>query len=58
VTGPPTYDVTRSPVPVAGCEPCRELAARREAARATCDYSAVSDANVLLRAHLRCEHRT
>ncbi|MEV4448881.1 hypothetical protein [Streptomyces mirabilis] len=55
MTGP-TYDVSRSPVPVDGCEACREFAARRHAARAVFDHSAVSDANVRMRAHLRHEH--
>jgi hypothetical protein len=61
VTGPPyplypSYEQYRPPVPVDGCEPCRELSARRDAARATFDYSAVSDENVRMRAHLRREH--
>ncbi|QIY96333.1 hypothetical protein HEP87_22825 [Streptomyces sp. S1D4-11] len=55
MTGP-TYDMSRSPVPVDGCEACRELAARRHGARAVFDHSAVSDANVRMRAHLRQEH--
>ncbi|MEU9287321.1 hypothetical protein AB0D57_22025 [Streptomyces sp. NPDC048275] len=55
MTGP-TYDVSRSPVPVDDCEACLELAARRDTARAVFDHSAVSDANVRMRAHLRQEH--
>ncbi|WP_405881994.1 hypothetical protein OG747_27125 [Streptomyces sp. NBC_01384] len=54
----PTDDVSRPPVPVDGCEACRELAARRHAARAVFDHSAVSDANVRMRAHLRSAHGT
>ncbi|MEU6374128.1 hypothetical protein [Streptomyces sp. NPDC046909] len=46
------------PVPVAGCVSCESLAARREAARTALDHSARTDANVLLRLHLRQEHRT
>ncbi|MET7681973.1 hypothetical protein [Streptomyces sp. NPDC005423] len=55
---PRPYDVSRPPVPVEGCEPCAELADRRSAARASFDYSAVGDANVLLRAHQRLDHGT
>ncbi|MCX5048663.1 MULTISPECIES: hypothetical protein [unclassified Streptomyces] len=55
---PRPYDVSRSPVPVPGCEPCAELAARRAAARSAFDYSAVGDANVLMRTHQRLEHGT
>lgn len=54
----PPYDVSRSPVPVDGCEPCRELAARRDAARTVFDYSAIGDANVLMRSHQRLDHGT
>lgn len=59
-TGPsyPPYDVSRAPLPVDGCEPCRELAARRNAARAAFDYSAIGDANVLMRTHQRLDHGT
>jgi hypothetical protein len=39
------------PDPVAGCPTCRDLARRREAARAAGDGSRVSDCNVLIRAH-------
>ncbi|WP_128431349.1 hypothetical protein [Streptomyces cyaneus] len=52
----PSFDVSRSPVPVDGCEPCRKLAARRAAARKAYDHSAVADANVLMRTHLRVDH--
>ena len=54
----PPYEVYRPPAPVNGCEACRELAARRSAVRAAFDYSAVSDANVRLRAHLLDAHDT
>ncbi|MFJ9040535.1 hypothetical protein ACIRF8_28635 [Streptomyces sp. NPDC102406] len=43
-------------VPVAGCEVCADLAARRARARAAYDYSAQTDMNVRLRAHLEEEH--
>ncbi|MDF3148284.1 MULTISPECIES: hypothetical protein [unclassified Streptomyces] len=59
MTEPPPYssfDVSRSPVPVDGCESCRKLAARRTAARTAHDHSAVADANVLMRTHLRLDH--
>ncbi|MCL8016433.1 hypothetical protein M1L21_35840 [Streptomyces sp. AS02] len=52
----PSFDVSRSPAPVAGCESCRDLAARRAAARTAFDYSAVADANVMMRSHLRLDH--
>jgi hypothetical protein len=37
--------------PSADCGRCAELAEKRTAARAAGDYSAVSDANVLIRRH-------
>ncbi|MBW8737744.1 MAG: hypothetical protein JF621_11635 [Streptomyces turgidiscabies] len=48
----------RPPTPTDGCAACGELAAHRSAVRAAFDYSAVSDANVLLKAHLLDAHRT
>ncbi|WP_328502847.1 hypothetical protein OG828_29610 [Streptomyces sp. NBC_00457] len=54
----PSYDISRPPLPVAGCETCRQLAERRAAARAAFDYSAVGDANVLMRSHHRLDHGT
>ncbi|WP_208903847.1 hypothetical protein [Streptomyces incarnatus] len=36
---------------------CLALAERRDAARAVCDRSAETDANVLLRQHRRQEHQ-
>lgn len=54
----PAHEEYRPPVPVDGCPRCREHAASRDAARAVFDYSAVSDANVRLRAHLLDAHRT
>jgi hypothetical protein len=53
-----SYEEYRPPAPVNGCEACRELAARRGATKAALDYSAVSDANVRLRAHLLDAHDT
>ncbi|WP_330288452.1 hypothetical protein [Streptomyces sp. NBC_00576] len=53
-----SYAEYRPPAPVGGCEACRELAARRSAVKAAFDYSAVSDANVRLRAHLLEAHDT
>ncbi|MFG2604170.1 hypothetical protein ACGFT2_11555 [Streptomyces sp. NPDC048514] len=50
-------DITRPPCPVPGCAACTELAERREVAQAEYDRSAETDANVLLRQHLRREHR-
>jgi len=47
----------RPPVPVPGCRECAELGARRAAARAAFDWSAETDANVLLRSHQRRDHR-
>ncbi|MEW2118705.1 hypothetical protein AB0945_26635 [Streptomyces sp. NPDC005474] len=48
----------RPPTPTDGCVACGELAAHRSAAQAAFDYSAVSDANVRLRAHLLDAHRS
>ncbi|MFE2041070.1 hypothetical protein ACFXAZ_09080 [Streptomyces sp. NPDC059477] len=50
---PPIYP----PTAVEGCPACSELAARRAAARAKGDESALVDANVLMRRHLRLDHR-
>jgi hypothetical protein len=50
-------DITRPPCPVPGCAACTELAERREVAQTEYDRSAETDANVLLRQHLRREHR-
>ncbi|MET9953181.1 hypothetical protein ABZ135_16740 [Streptomyces sp. NPDC006339] len=50
------YDLSRPPVPVPHCVECGELAAARAAARARFDWSAETDANVLLRRHLRAGH--
>ncbi|MGW0708629.1 DUF7848 domain-containing protein [Streptomyces sp. NPDC002643] len=46
----------RPPVPVPGCKTCEELSVRRNEARARYDFSAETDANVLLRRHRRREH--
>ncbi|WP_282694713.1 hypothetical protein [Streptomyces sp. CC208A] len=45
------YGLTRPPVPVPHCVECGELDAARTAARARFDWSAETDANVLLRRH-------
>ncbi|WP_063741894.1 hypothetical protein [Streptomyces yerevanensis] len=52
----PPDDLSRPPVPVPGCGTCTELAIRRDDARARCNRSAETDANVLLRHHLRRDH--
>ncbi|WP_329218469.1 hypothetical protein OG352_19280 [Streptomyces sp. NBC_01485] len=49
-------DMTRPPVPAPGCDACAELDAQRALARVEFDYSAVSDANVLMRRHQRKDH--
>ncbi|GGX87065.1 hypothetical protein [Streptomyces fructofermentans] len=46
----------RPPVPVPGCAACTELAVRRDDARARYNRSAETDADVLLRRHLRGGH--
>lgn len=45
------YELVRPPAPVPDCADCAELAASRAAARARFDWSAETDANVLLRRH-------
>ncbi|MEU6355002.1 hypothetical protein ABZ896_37780 [Streptomyces sp. NPDC047072] len=50
------FDVSRPPVPVAGCTTCADLDRQREAARARFDHSGVTDAHVLLRQHQEREH--
>ncbi|MDW4906046.1 hypothetical protein RB628_12040 [Streptomyces sp. ADMS] len=50
------HEERRPPVPMHDRGPCRDLAVRRDTARAAFDHSAVSDANVLLRAHLLDAH--
>ncbi|MGW4912497.1 DUF7848 domain-containing protein [Streptomyces sp. NPDC004270] len=54
----PGYPVpdTPAPEPVPDCAACAEFAAQREAAEARSDASAVTDATVLLRRHLRRDH--
>ncbi|MFF0437190.1 hypothetical protein ACFYU9_33825 [Streptomyces sp. NPDC004327] len=49
-------EVPAPPVPVPGCAECDGLADRRRAARLAYDFSAETDANVLLRRHLAEEH--
>ncbi|MFW6693671.1 hypothetical protein [Streptomyces sp. MAR4 CNX-425] len=48
---PPGLFPDPDPAPVPGCGRCAQLADDRTAARAAGDYSAVSDANVLIRRH-------
>ncbi|MCT4357244.1 hypothetical protein M5362_29500 [Streptomyces sp. Je 1-79] len=50
------YELSRPPVPVPGCAACGELAARRAEARGRFDWSAETDANVLLRRHRSERH--
>jgi hypothetical protein len=49
--------LSRPPVALPGCAVCGRLAARRAIARAEYDASAETDANVLLRRHLRNRHK-
>ncbi len=44
------------PEPVASCRECLGIAVTRANARSVGDYSKASDANVVLRTHLREEH--
>lgn len=46
----------QEPDPVAGCQECLGIAVTRTNARSVRNYSKVSDANVVLRTHLREEH--
>ncbi|MEU8978873.1 hypothetical protein ACFVXW_11895 [Streptomyces sp. NPDC058251] len=48
--------MTRPPEPVPGCPACAELAVRRDDARVRRDGTEETDANVLLRRHLRAQH--
>lgn len=45
-----------APEPVPGCAACAEFAGQRADAGARCDASAATDADVLLRRHLRRDH--
>ncbi|WP_329409663.1 hypothetical protein OG802_11390 [Streptomyces sp. NBC_00704] len=54
--GPFMLGLRRPPRPVEDCPECDGLASRRAKARAAHDYSAETDADVLLRAHLRERH--
>lgn len=56
MTGRQTDETSRPPVPVPGCAACVDLAVRRDDARARCDGTEETDANVLLRRHLRAVH--
>ncbi|MER8042526.1 hypothetical protein [Streptomyces sp. NPDC094032] len=51
-----SYELSRPPVPVPHCVVCGALDRSRTAARAEFDWSAETDANVLLRRHLRTDH--
>ncbi|MGW7419693.1 DUF7848 domain-containing protein [Streptomyces sp. NPDC054813] len=53
-----SYPVLDSPAPepVPGCAACAEFAGKRERAAARSDASAATDADVLLRRHLRRDH--
>ncbi len=44
------------PEPVASCRECLSIAVTRANARSVGDYSKASDANVVLRTHLREQH--
>lgn len=57
MTGPVHVTLPRpEPKPVAGCGHCLGIALTRTNARSVGDYSKVSDANVVLRTHLREDH--
>jgi hypothetical protein len=57
ITGPVHLTAPeQEPVPVPGCRECLGFAVTRTNARSVGDYSKVSDANVVLRTHLREEH--
>ncbi|SER80353.1 hypothetical protein SAMN04487983_1022103 [Streptomyces sp. yr375] len=47
----------RPPVPMPDCAECEDLVTQRAAARAEHDYSAETDANVLLRRHQHQDHQ-
>lgn len=47
---------TGEPSPVAGCRQCLGVALTRANARSVGDYSKATDANVVLRRHLREDH--
>ncbi|MEV0470577.1 hypothetical protein [Streptomyces prunicolor] len=50
------YDISTPPAPVPDCQPCFDLAAFRDDARARNDGTAETDANVLLRRHQHRDH--
>lgn len=52
----PSYTPLPPPVPDPDCTQCVELALLRKKAREERDYSAETDANVLLRRHLKQTH--
>jgi hypothetical protein len=45
-----------APVPIEGCTTCADYVARRVAARTAGDRTSVTDANILMRRHLKSEH--
>ncbi|WP_329217147.1 hypothetical protein OG352_14260 [Streptomyces sp. NBC_01485] len=49
--------IGRPPAPMPDCVECEDLATQRADARAEHDYSAETDANVLLRRHQRQDHQ-
>ena len=49
-------DIGRPPAPLLSCPACADLAALRDDAHTRGDGTAETDANVLLRRHLRAEH--
>jgi len=55
-TGHQGDEVSRPPVPVPDCAACGDLAVQRDDARTRCDGTDETDANVLLRRHLRAAH--
>ncbi|MCX4762020.1 hypothetical protein OG562_13760 [Streptomyces sp. NBC_01275] len=54
--GPFLLGTRRPPVPEPDCAECEELATLRTTAQAAHDYSAETDANVLLRRHQHQDH--
>jgi hypothetical protein len=57
VTGPVHLTApSQEPAPVGGCRQCLSIAVTRTNARSVGDYSKATDANVVLRTHLREDH--
>lgn len=55
---PDDYAWPDHPPPAPGCLDCANLATRRRHARARGDGTSATDANVLMRQHLRLAHKT